>query len=158
MKRLVGLLTVVIVVAMVMPAVAGEGYACKASTQDCLNKMANSMNNRGWVGLELDNHGGMDKMVVTKVVEGSPAEAAGFKAGDTLVAVNGVGFSEDNEKKLKDIKYAMKPGADIKYTVARHGSKVDLDVTLAKIPENVRAEWIGNHMMDHAEMQMASAE
>ena len=84
MKRLVGLLTVVIVVAMVMPAVAGEGHKCTASTQDCLNKMANSMNNRGWVGLEIDNDGGMDKMVVTKVVEGSPAEAAGFRTGVAL--------------------------------------------------------------------------
>ena len=158
MKRLAGVLAVVIVVVMAMPAVAGEGSKCTASTQDCLNHMAKNLENRGWVGLELDDQGGVDKMMVTKVVPNSPASKAGFEKGDILVAVNGVAFSEANEKKLKDVKYSMKPGADFSYTVARHGSKVNLDVTLGQIPEDVRAQWIGNHMMDHAEVQMASAE
>jgi len=51
----------------------------------------------------------------------------------------------------------MNPGADFTYTVARRGKKVDLNVELGAIPESVMAEWIGNHMMDHADLQMASA-
>jgi S1-C subfamily serine protease len=120
--------------------------------------MAKNFKNRGWVGIEMDDKGGMDKMVVTKVIEGSPAEKAGFKPGDTLVAVNGVAFSEDNKKALKDIQYSMKPGADFTYTVTRKGSKVDLNVELGTLPDNVMAQWIGGHMMDHAELQVASKE
>jgi len=151
------MLAVVMIMVMSMPAMAGEGGKCSASTQDCLNHMAKNLANRGWVGIEMDDEGGVDKMVVTRVVEDSPAERAGFKKGDVMVAVNGVAFAEDNEKKLKDVRYSMKPGADFTYTVARHGKKMDLNVELGSIPENVRAEWIGNHMMDHAEMQLASA-
>jgi predicted metalloprotease with PDZ domain len=148
--------TVVMVMVMATPAMAGEGHKCEASTQDCLNYMVKNLKDRGWVGIEMNDKGGMDKMVITKVIDNSPAEKAGFMVGDTLVAVNGVAFSEDNQKQLKDIQYSMKPGADFTYTVARKGSKVDLDVELGQLPETVMAQWIGSHMMDHAEIQMAS--
>jgi S1-C subfamily serine protease len=97
-------------------------------------------------------------MVITKVIDGSPAQKAGFMVGDALVAVNGVAFSEDNEKELKDIQYAMTPGAEFTYTVSRKGSKVDLDVELGQLPDDVKAQWVGSHMMEHAEIQMASKE
>jgi membrane-associated protease RseP (regulator of RpoE activity) len=158
MKRAICAFAVVMIMVMSAPAFAGEGSACTASTQDCLNHMAKNLKNRGWVGIEMDDNGGMDKMIITKVIDGSPADKAGFKVGDALVAVNGVAFSEDNQKQLKDIQYSMKPGADFTYTVARKGSKVDLDVELGKLPDNVMAQWIGGHMVDHAELQMASKE
>ena len=158
MKRVIGVLAVVMIMVMAAPAMAGEGSKCSASTQDCLNHMAKNLQNRGWVGIEMDDKGGVDKMIITKVVDGSPAEKAGFQVGDTLVAVNGVTFAEENQKELKDQQYAMKPGSEFTYTVERRGSKVDLEVELGKIPDNVMAQWVGGHMMDHAELQMASNE
>lgn len=158
MKRVVGASAMVMMMVMAAPAFAGDGSGCTASTQDCLNHMAKNLENRGWVGIEMDDKGGVDKMVITKVIDGSPADNAGFKVGDTLVAVNGVRFAEDNQKQIKDIQYSMTPGADFTYTVARKGSKVDLEVELGRIPENVMAQWIGGHMMDHAEIKMASKE
>ena len=158
MKRAIGALAVVMILGMVAPALAGDANKCTASTQDCLNHMAKNLQNRGWVGIEMDDADGVDKMVITKVVSDSPAEKAGFKVGDTLVAVNGVAFSEENQKALKDQQYSMKPGAEFTYTVGRKGSKVDLNVELGKIPDNVMAQWVGGHMMDHAELQMASKE
>ena len=156
MKRVIGVLAVVMIMVMAAPAMAGESSKCTASTQDCLNHMAKNLQNRGWVGIEMDAKGGMGKMVVTRVVEGSPAEKAGFQVGDILVAVNGVAFGEGNQKQLKDQGYSMKPGAEFTYTVARKGSKVNLEVELGKAPDNVMAEWVGGHMLDHAEPQMAS--
>ncbi len=156
MKRVIGVVALMMLMAVAVPASSGE--KCQASTQDCLNHMATSLKDRGWVGIEIDDAGGEGNMVVTKVIDGSPAEAAGFKVGDTLVAVNGVSFSEGNQKELQDTKYAMKPGADFTYTVSRRGTQMDLEVKLGQLPENVMAQWIGNHMMDHAEVQMASKE
>ncbi len=142
--------------------VAGAGLAldatkCSASTQDCLNMMAKNFESRGWVGIEMEDDGGVDKMVVTKVIDGSPAQKAGFKIGDVMVAVNGVAFSDENEKQLKDVQHAMKQGADFTYTVSRYGSKVELDVELGSIPDDVRAQWVGKHMLDHADYQVAVA-
>jgi len=158
MKRAFSVCAALMIMVMAGPATAGEGGTCSASTQDCLNYMVKNLANRGWVGLEMNDEGGVDKMVVTRVVEGSPAEKAGFREGDVMFAVNGVAYAEENQKRLKDVKYSMKPGADFTFTVARRGKKIDLDVELGSIPEKVRAEWIGDHMMDHAELQMASNE
>jgi len=158
MNRLIGVLTVVMMMAMSAPAMAGEAGKCSASTQDCLNHMAKNLKNRGWVGIEMDDKSGTGMMIITKVIDGSPAQNAGFEIGDALVAVNGVAFSDENEKQIKDIQYSMIPGADFTYTVSRKGSKVDLDVELGELPDNVKAQWIGNHMVDHAELQMASKE
>jgi predicted metalloprotease with PDZ domain len=158
MKRFANVLAVVMIVGMAMTVVAGEGGKCTASTQDCLDYMASNMKERGWVGLELEDKGDDGRMIVAKVVANSPASSAGFEVGDALVAVNGVAFSDANEKKLKEIKYSMKPGAEFTYTVARRGSRIDLAVELAQIPQDVMAQWVGNHMLDHAETQMASAE
>ena len=158
MNRLIGVLTVVMMMAMSAPAMAGEAGKCSASTQDCLNHMAKNLKNRGWVGIEMDDKSGTGMMIITKVIDGSPAQNAGFEIGDALVAVNGVAFSDENEKQIKDIQYSMIPGADFTYTVSRKGSKVDLEVELGELPDNVKAQWIGNHMVDHAELQMASNE
>lgn len=158
MKRVLGVLAVVTIMVMSVPAMAGDASKCSASTQDCLNHMVKSLNNRGWVGIEMDDKGGAGLMVITKVIDGSPAQKAGFQVGDALVAVNGVEFSEKNEKQLKDIQYSMTPGNDFTYTVSRKGSKVDLEVELGTLPHDVKAQWIGNHMMDHAEIKMAAKE
>jgi predicted metalloprotease with PDZ domain len=158
MKRAIGVFLVVMIMVMAVPATAGDASKCTASTQDCLNHMVKSLNNRGWVGIEMDDKGGVGMMVITKVIDDSPAQKAGFLVGDALVAVNGVRFSDENEKQLKDIQYAMTPGADFTYTVSRKGSKVDLEVELGELPDNIKAEWIGHHMMDHAELQIASNE
>jgi predicted metalloprotease with PDZ domain len=158
MKRVIGAVMVVMVAVTSAPAMAGEGHRCTASTQDCLNYMVKNLKDRGWLGIEMDDKGGIDKMIVTKVVEHSPAEKAGFKVGDTLAAVNGIAFSEDNQQQLKDIQYSMKPGAEFSYTVSRKGSTIDLHAELGELPESVMAQWIGGHMIDHAELKMVSKE
>lgn len=158
MKKAIRAISAVMIMAMTAPVMAGDGLKCTASTQDCLNYMAKNLKDRGWVGIEMNDRGGVDKMVITRVIEGSPAEKAGFKVGDTLAAVNGVAFSEENNQQLKDIQYAMKPGADFVYTVSRKGSRVDLEVELGQIPKDVMAQWVGGHMLDHAEIQVASNE
>ena len=158
MKRAFGVFLAVTIMVMAVPATAGDANKCTASTQDCLNHMASNLSKRGWVGIEMDDKGGDGMMVITKVISESPAEKAGFQIGDALVAVNGVAFADENEKQLKDIQYSMTPGADFTYTVSRKGSKVDLDVELGQLPDSVKAQWVGHHMMDHAEMKMASKE
>ena len=66
-----------------------------------------------------------------------------------LVALNGVAFAEENYAAMKKIKSGMVPDAEVTYTVARHGKKKNVDVTLAQMPDEVIAEWVGGHMLDH---------
>jgi predicted metalloprotease with PDZ domain len=134
---------------------AGKKGGCEGSTQDCLNAMTAKLQKKGWVGIEYDKDEATHTMTVTRVVPDSPAEAAGFRKGDVLVAVNGVSFEDENKDKLHQVKKVMVPGGEITYTVKRAGGKKDLDVTLAKVPEDVMAQWIGNHMLEHATVAVA---
>ncbi len=154
MKRTAVVIFLALVLAGSAPLLAGD-HGCKGSTQDCLNKMAAKLRHRGWVGLELED-GPAGEMVVKRVVEDSPAVAAGFRQGDVLVAVNGIEFSEENHEALGKVKQGMAPGKTITYTVARKGKNRDLDVTLGELPDEVLAAWIGGHMLE-AHVTVASA-
>ncbi len=158
MKRVCVVAVVIVALAVAVPLVAGEGSkTCKASTQDCLNYMKANMADRGWVGIEYEP----ETMKILRVIEGSPAESAGFEKGDQLVALNGVDVGGDDAEALARIqKEHMKPGNRITYTVERAGMRRNIDVTLGAIPKEVFAQWIGAHMLEyHAEeIKLASNE
>ena len=149
-------LAVVLVAAMALSvAVAGEkGYGkCKEDTQTCLNHMVAEMKDRGWLGIQMDDESGPANIKITKVIAGSPAEASGFQVGDVLVSVNGAKFAENTEEKCvtcEKTKENWKPGAHVSYVVKRNGVDTTLNATLAALPSDVMAQWIGMHMMEHA--------
>jgi len=157
MKKTNWMLSLAAIVALSVPAFAGEGYEkCGAGTQECLDKMAAKMQARGWVGVELEKDEDKGSMTVTRVVPGSPAEASGLQAGDKLVALNGYAFgNKENHKSLQAAYEGMKPGKEITYTVNRHGHDKKVSITLANVPEEVMAKWIGGHMLEHAAVDVA---
>jgi len=66
--------------------------------------------------------------MVTNPTPGYPAEAAGIKSGDVIVAVNGEQI--DNALDLTRTISDMQPGTDVTVTVFRDGHNVDFNVTL----------------------------
>jgi predicted metalloprotease with PDZ domain len=157
MSRRIALWTLVFAVALALPLSAGEGHKkCEGDAVACLNKLVAKYQDHGWVGIELDqNKDG--SMTVLEVIDGSPAQAAGLKSGDVLLAMNGVKFADNNKVKLKAAKKGMKIGSTIEYTVSRHGKTKDVAITLAPLPKDVMYAWIGQHMMEgHATIEIAS--
>ena len=156
MKRRHLIWVLFIAVAVAAPVVAGE--KCTADTQTCLNKMASNLKARGWVGLEVEKEDG--KLVVT-AVEG-PAMEAGILAGDVLVAMDGIEFSEANHKKLYAAKKHQMAGGTTTYTVSRGGcchteaTASEIAVKRVAVPDAVLARWVGGHMVDHAVIASAT--
>ena len=157
MKSFTWLLAGALAVVLAAPAMAGEGHACDQSADQCLAYYAKKFKNYGWVGIELDENKETGAMTVTTVIEDSPALKAGFMKGDILFALNGVELSEKNKEKLKAAKGDWVPGAVAVYTVKRDGNSKDLEVTLGKLPRDVMAQWIGNHMVE-SHMQVAATQ
>lgn len=138
-------------------ALAGEKAKekCTYDTQSCLNAMSNKLRTSGWIGVELEpDEGGI--YVVKRVVEGSPAQAAGIQPGDGLLALNGVAMVRENDKKIADIRQSMKPGTQATYTVRRGSGQKDLTITLGSWPADLVARYIGEHMLEHAGATVAS--
>ncbi|MGH9868620.1 MAG: PDZ domain-containing protein [Candidatus Polarisedimenticolia bacterium] len=153
MKRRIAALLPAALLVLAPAVLAGhDHYKCTKSTQECLNEMSASLKNSGWIGIELDKSEDGKLMVVKKVVAGSPAQQAGFSEGDVLVALQGIKLGdESNQEALKAAKKAMAPGKQVTYTVQRAGAEKKLTATLAPMPQEVLAQWIGSHMMAHAD-------
>jgi len=71
-------------------------------------------------------HGGV---LITEIVEDSPAEEAGLKAGDVIVGINGeqIEYTED----VSDVVHDMNEGDVAKIDILRDRKPMQIDVTLA---------------------------
>ena len=136
-----------IVVAAGIAHAGDSGAKCNVPIQECLNHMSTVLKQSGWVGIEYDP--GPEGGYIKKVVPGSPAEKAGLQPGDILTALYGVRLSKDNEADLQKVRQGWKPGQSVTYTVRRQGQDRDVTLTLAPMPADVMAKWIGEHMMEH---------
>jgi S1-C subfamily serine protease len=146
MKRAVPVAAALLLLAAAVPAIAGDYKKCDQPAEACVKAYAEKLHNRGWVGIEMDtNENGT--MLIVRVVPDSPAEAAGFEAGDVLASFNGVAYKEENKQALQEASKTMQPGKTVTYTIVRNGSRMDLEVELGSIPETVMAQWIGQHML-----------
>jgi C-terminal processing protease CtpA/Prc len=117
--------------------------------------MATKMKNSGFVGVELDVDEATGVYTVKKTVPGSPAEGAGIQAGDVLYALNGVRIAKGNHEALEKARGEWKPGTAVTYTIRRNGLDRQVELTLAPMPADVLAAWIGNHMLEHANTELA---
>ena len=150
---------VALVIVLAIPVIAGGKSKCTMDTQSCLDAYAAKLKDKGWVGIEMDKSSDEKGLVLTRVVDGSPAEAAGLQVDDVLLAVNGAKFADNTEDQCvtcEATKGAWSPGSDIQYVVALHDKKVKVDVTLGQVPPDVMAQWLGHHMMSHATVEVAS--
>lgn len=126
---------------------ASEKGGCTLTKEECLKHMQEARNN-GWLGIQYDATDD-GTSVVKSVVKGSPAEKAGFRSGDVLVALNGVEFSEKNMAQVKSTWKSLKPGSTANYTVKRDGMTKDLTATLGKMPDDVYNAMVAEHMKEH---------
>jgi S1-C subfamily serine protease len=140
------------------PTVAGDSHMkCTMPLKECVARMSASLKTTGWVGIEFDNsivsNGGYKVM---KVIPGSPAEKAGLQPGDILYALNGVRIAEENSAALAKARKEWKPGQSVTYTIKREGVDREISLTLAPMPADVMARWIGEHMKEHEVAERAA--
>lgn len=133
---------------------AHAGKKCDMSAADC-KKMMEEARKNGWLGLQIETAEADGSMVIEKVVSGSPAEKAGFRAGDVLLAVNGITFSDQNKEKLSAVKKTLKPGTTASYNVKRGNSQQTLTATLGTMPDDVYTAMVEEHMKEHTEVASA---
>ena len=97
---------------------------------------------RGWLGIEVrqltpdlaETIGlpGQTGVAVARVFEGSPARAAGLRAGDVIVALDG--DPVDTFSSALDRVTKVKPGTELKLTVVRQGKTHQLAITVSQRP------------------------
>lgn len=86
----------------------------------------------GWLGADLKVSGG--KTTVTRVLNGTPAYAAGLYVKDELIAVNGFRI----EKAIASHLRPFPPGTTVELLISRRGELITIPATLAEKPN---ASW-----------------
>ncbi len=72
--------------------------------------------------------------IVSQVQPGSPAEKAGLRTGDVVLALNGTPIDSSNA--LRNQVAPLGPGASVTLSISRDGEKKDVAVTLAELPSD----------------------
>jgi C-terminal processing protease CtpA/Prc len=142
MKQAVSLLVLSSILSMAPAAFAGGGKECSHEGKAAHSAKVAEMKSHGYLGIETKKDEANGTWSVAKVAAGSPAEQAGFRAGDVLVSLNGVALRADNKEAVKKAKAGLGVGKQVTYTVARNGQSQNLTATLAPVPEAVLAQWI----------------
>jgi serine protease Do len=78
---------------------------------------------------------GTDKgIVVLGIYEGGPADRAGLRAGDVIIAVDGKTVTQNDEMQKALFKHRI--GDTVRLTVQRGGNQQEISVTAEKVPED----------------------
>ena len=126
----------------------GIGFAIPAEiTQDVVDSLKNSGSvTRGWLGVQIqpvteeiaESLGLTDAKgaIVSDVTEGSPALAAGFKPGDTILKADGEDISDARDLAKKMARIA--PGKSINVDIIRDGKPMTVAVKVGTMPTDMR--------------------
>ena len=126
----------------------GIGFAIPVSTakQVMEQLIATGVVTRGWVGVELQEitpelaesfkAGGTAGVLVAGVQRGSPADRAGVKPGDIILAVDGKQATDPDS--MRSLIVALIPGKEAKLRLRRDTRELDLPITIGKRPKPPR--------------------
>lgn len=122
---------------------AAHAKATKAAAHDAADSQekAAALRKAGWTGFEADRADD-GSYRVTYVASGTPAAEAGVRAGDRLLAYQGIALTGGDDKALHAAKKGRKVGARVTYTLERDGDRRDVTLTLAEVPDTVIARWL----------------
>jgi S1-C subfamily serine protease len=67
---------------------------------------------------------------ITELMPGGPAQKAGLKLGDVILAANGKRVADMNDFHLQIAR--MGPGATVKLTIMRDGRRIEIPVTMTE--------------------------
>lgn len=122
----------------------GIGFAIPASTVRLISDqlIANGSVTRGWLGislapvtsdiaeaLDLSND---DGVLVSEVIDGTPAAKGGLEDGDVITALDGVEVNGPNDLSRRIAN--LPPGRKVKVNLVRDGSNRTVNITLEKRP------------------------
>ncbi|MDQ7081875.1 MAG: Do family serine endopeptidase [Aquificota bacterium] len=96
---------------------------------------------RGWLGVVIQEVtpdiaeaiGVREGIIIAQVIKGSPADRAGLKVGDIIVALNGKKM--DSVRDLQIAIMRTRPGTVVTLTVIREGKKKEIKVKIGELPE-----------------------
>jgi serine protease Do len=144
---------------------AGIGFAIPSNTvkfvTDQLKK--SEQVTRSYLGIQLQEVTGdlakffglseVHGAIVSEVMSGTPAAKSGLKSGDVILEFDGTKISSGQQ--LQNLVAQTPPGAKVKLVVWRDKKKIDLTLTLEKMPKEFFSQKITGESLEQGESSTA---
>ncbi|HEX8152710.1 MAG TPA: PDZ domain-containing protein [Thermoanaerobaculia bacterium] len=134
-------------------AIGGDGQKCPATPHECELQIRDMMKGRRYLGLTVTQaHPGL----VVLVVRGDgPAARAGFKAGDKLIAINGVPLDNATIADFKKVLAAARPTGKLFVIVQRRASFRKIEVRMEPFSKQQLDKAVAAHLSESHNMATA---
>lgn len=146
---------IALVLSSAIPQVGVAREACPLPARECETQIRQMLSERRYLGVRFEKtrYG----IIIRSVVEGSPAEAAGFLPDDLIISVNRRMVTRAEIKELKAL-FREKAGEDGKlaFVVARYGQIRRVHARLGSMPKEAIDRIVEAHLRDgHGEAPAA---
>jgi len=109
---------------------------------------------RGWLGVVIQEVtpdmaeavGVKEGVIIAQVMPSSPAEKAGLKVGDVVIAIDGEKVSSVRDLQLRVMR--TPPGKELTLTVIRNGKEENIKVRVEAMPEETKISQAGPSAQD----------
>lgn len=121
-----------------------DGRRCAVA--DCLASVVEMFEKQGWLGLELEwipSRG----LRVARVVEGGPADAAGVRAADAILAIGGQPVDTKRPETVQPLLTKSRPGEVTELRIRRGDDLRTVRVRAAAFPPQRLKEAIGAYVL-----------
>ena len=122
-----------------MTELTDDPYSTYASAEEA-EDFSNSIN-VSFVGIGVSIRQYANGVLITKIYEDSPAQAAGLSAGDVIMAVDGESVYDMTVSDVKAIVMGTED-TDVTLTILRDGQYMDVDVTRGSVDTSVSGQII----------------
>jgi len=131
-----------------------EGHTRFESPEEVVNNRESYSSTEVGVGIRLEDRG--DEVVISSLLQGSPAEEAGVEPGDAMVAVDGESVREENIVETAE-KLEGPEGGRVELTVLRDGEESELSLKRVEL-EVPASSWnlVGGTDMAHLRLGLFS--
>lgn len=122
----------------------GKGEMCVVA--DCLGEIVSQLENQGWLGVELEgipSHG----LRVSAVVPGGPADAAGLRADDFILAIGAVAVDIRQPERLQTLLARSRPGEVTELRIRRGDEVRTFRMRAARFPPDRLIEAVGAYVL-----------
>lgn len=122
---------------------------CQAPTQTCLDLLVLEYKNKAWIGIELDLERLPKEHVLLQVFPDSPADRAGLKPGDHLLAVDKFEIVGASDQSALAHLFSLKAGDKASLRLRRGSAQLLVELTSEVMPLPMVRQIVGAHMVVH---------
>jgi len=128
-------------------SVYADDLKCNVAVRECDQQIRNMLGGKRFHGAQIEEKKGL---VVKSITEKSPAERAGLRVGDRLIAINGKSLTNASTRDFKQLVADARNTGRVGLIIWRQGGYRKLDIRLEPYSKEQMDKIIAGHLATHA--------